>query len=896
MKLKKKALQKFNANNKRIEDISNLDLSEILLNHPITGLNLDEVEKNRDEYGENKIATKKRQSWFVRLLKSFIDPFSLVLITLGIVTIFTDIIFPQSGKSDFTAVIIIFMMVIISAGLQFFQETKSVVAFEKLTEMVETTTLIEREGVQHEIPLDEVVVFDVIHLKAGDIIPADARLVYSKDLFVSQSSLTGESQPIEKSSSLKQKSYKTVTDRENLLFMGTSVDSGYGIAIVIAVGDSTFFGKIATKLSEKREKTAFEKGIKSISMLLLRITVVVVPLVLIINGLIKNDWIEALLFAISVAVGLTPEMLPTIVAASLAKGANTMSKKKVIIKKLNSIQNFGGMDILCTDKTGTLTQDRVIVERHLDVSGKNSIRVLRHAYLNSYFQTGLKNLLDLSIIEKKDELSLNNPELQIIQSHYRKVDEIPFDFKRRRLSVVLEDQNKKTQMITKGAIEEILSVCTFVEYNDKVVPLDEKMRQIVLKQADRFNDQGYRVIGVAQKTNPSGVGIFSVEDENDMVLIGILTFFDPPKDSTEEAIRQIKEYGVQVKILTGDNEKTTAAICKMVGIPVEKILLGNEIQKMSDEDLIINARDTDVFAKVSPTDKARVVKALKDGGHVVGFMGDGINDAPALKEADVSVTVDNAADIAKESADIVLLEKDLNVLKNGIIEGRKTFGNIMKYINMTVSSNFGNIISILVASIFLPFLPMFPIQLLLLNLINDLIFIAVPWDNVAESYLKTPKTINTKAIFKYMLMFGPISSIFDISTFALMYFVLAPQMMGGSYQSLSETNQLVFANIFRTGWFIESLFTQVIFIYLMRTEKIFKDRPGTGLIITSVLGLTVVSVLPYIPTLNTALDFEPLSGWIYLALVATFIAYAALVLVEKKIYYRQPKIIKNDGK
>ena len=935
--MKKKLLKKLNGNTQKLIESSEMSADEFVKLHPITGNREEDISDIRSEYGANKISFHKRKGVFRRLLDSFLDPFSLVLIALGVVTLVMDLV--EDGKfDDYVSLIIIFSMVLIAGGLQFFQEAKSGQAFEKLTEMVETTTLVERNvgkdennsdtrvSERTEIPLDEVVIYDVIHLRAGDIIPADMRLVFSKDLFVSQSSLTGESEPIEKHADLKNRDFKTTTDRENLLFMGTTVESGYGIGVVIATGDNTFFGQIASKLNQKREPTSFEKGIKKISLLLIRITLVVVPIVLAIligkgylsfayNTALKDMpasaqadiWMQGVLFAISIAVGLTPEMLPTIVVASLSKGALTMSKKKVIIKKLNSIQNFGGMDVLCTDKTGTLTQDKVIVERHLDVNGRSSIRVLRHAYLNSYFQTGLKNLLDLSIIEKKDELWQKNKELQGLEERYKKVDEIPFDFKRRRLSIVLEDKTGKTQMITKGAIEEILGICTFVEYDGEVVPLDEKMKRLALEKSDQYNAEGFRVIGVAQKTSPRGVGAFSVQDENDMVLLGFLTFFDPPKESAKEAIEAIREYGVTVKILTGDNEKTTAAICKMVGVSVNKILLGSDIANMSEEELIREAKDTDVFAKVSPSDKARVVRALKNGGHVVGFMGDGINDAPALRAADVSVSVDTAADIAKESADIILLEKDLNVLKNGIIEGRRTFGNMMKYINLTVSSNFGNIFSIILASIFLPFLPMLPIQLLLLNLIYDLICVSLPWDNISEDYLKTPKTIDTKSIVKFMLLFGPISSLFDLTTFAIMFFIICPQVAGlpiGSvnpfnYQASVGTYAEQFEATFRAGWFIESIWTQLVVLYFLRTRNLFKDKkPSLPLFITTGGGVIFASLIPFIPGFNQAVQFAPsdsamyvapLNPWYILVLLVTLVAYATLLMLMKKAFYYQGK-------
>ena len=918
--MRKKVLQRLNDNTQKLVEFSEASIDELTAKHPLTGNTEDQVEEYRDEYGINKINMTKRKGVLRRLVDAFVDPFSIVLIVLGIVYIIMEIVIPLIDNdpltsADPTSTIIIFVMVLVAGGVQFVQEAKSGKAFEKLTEMVETTTQVERDSIKKEIPLDEVVMYDIIHLRAGDIIPADLRLVYSKDLFVTQSSLTGESEPIEKFSKLQEPKYRTVTDRDNILFMGTTVESGYGIGLVIATGEETFFGQIASKLSQKRDKTSFEKGIKSISKLLICITLIVVPLVLLINLFLKpgvtnlaagngffdnffgptpdaqkNYVIDAVFFAVSIAVGLTPEMLPAIVAASLAKGATAMSKKKVIIKKLNAIQNFGGMDILCTDKTGTLTEDRIIVEQHLDIEGKDCTRVLRHAYLNSYFQTGLKNLLDLSIIEKTDELEPMHPELQFLDRKYKKVDEIPFDFARRRMSVVLEDTSGKTQMITKGAIEEIVGICDYVDYKGKTISLDDEMKRIIFKLADKCNADGYRVIGVAQKTNPTKPGVFSVEDEAEMVLLGLLTFLDPPKESCKEAIEGIREYGVTVKILTGDNEKTTAAICRKVGVSINKILLGNEIALMSEAELIEAAKETDVFAKVSPQDKARVVRALKAGGHVVGFMGDGINDAPALRAADVSISVDTAADIAKESADIILLEKDLNVLKNGIIEGRKTFGNMMKYINLTVSSNFGNIFSILVAAIFLPFLPMLPLQLLLLNLIYDLICISLPWDNVSKAYLMKPQKIDIKSVIKFMIMFGPVSSIFDITTYLLMFFVVAPQISGGQWDS-ATVDPVKFQAVFRAGWFVESLWTQLVVLLLLRTRDLKVDKlPSTPLLVSNIIGAVVVTAIPFIPmSLDTGLQFlAPVSKesqWYILVLFATLAIYAVALLGMKRVYY-----------
>jgi len=879
----KKKVEKNHYTKNDLAEFSNIKSEELLKKHSINGLNSEQIEESQEEYGENKITDKKQKSLFFRIIHCFIEPFCLVLIALGIFTLVTDLLIPN-GDGDPTAVIIIFSMVLISGILRFIQESKSNNSASKLKEFVETTTLIERESIQTEIPLDEVVCFDIVHLRSGDIIPADARILYAKDFFIAQSALTGESEPVEKRSELSSQKYDSLLSRENLIFMGSTVVSGYAIALVIAVGDNTYFGEIAVKLSEKSPLTSFEKGIKSVSFFLLRVMLVVVPLILIINGVIKGDWMEALFFAISIAVGLTPEMLPTIVTISLSTGAIRMAKKKVIVKNINAIQNFGAMDILCTDKTGTLTQDHITVEKHFDVDGNDSHRILRHAFLNSYFQTGLKNLLDKSIITKMKEAS--EIETEGLIKKYTKIDEIPFDFERRRLSVLIKDENDKTQMITKGAIEEMLTICSFVQTEDQVIPLDEQMVKKVLKKVEHYNDLGYRVIAVAQKTNPADIDVFSVEDESNMVLIGFLSFFDPPKESTKEALETISKYGVAIKVLTGDNEKTTQAICKMVGISVDKILLGTDIANMDDETLIVESRKTQVFAKLSPHDKARIVNALKAGGHTVGFMGDGINDAPALKVADVSISVDTATDIAKESANIILLEKDLNVLTDGIIEGRITFANMMKYIGITVSSNFGNIFAILIASIFIPFLPMLAIHLLLLNLIYDITCITLPFDRVDPKYLLVPRKINPKQIFRFMVAFGPISTVFDITTFVMMYFVLCPLALGGNYHDLTPDKQVTFIAMFRAGWFIVSMWSQTLVLFFLRTKNIIKDRPALPVIITLIVGIVSLTIIPFTP-FGLSIDLVPLQPMYFVMLGVTIILYILLVIIVKKLYLKK---------
>ena len=658
------------------------------MNTTLRGLSEEEVLESRSAYGKNKVTHEKKKTLFQRLVGAFVNPFTAILFFLAVVSAITDIIMPIMQRTpedvDPLTVIIICTMVFISGTLRFVQESRSGSAAEKLLAMITTTCTVDRkEKTKMEIPLEETVVGDIVHLSAGDMVPADLRILEAKDLFISQASLTGESDPVEKTADVCSGKSVSVTDFTNIAFMGSNVISGSAVGVVVAVGDDTLFGSMASSVAQEAVETNFTKGVNAVSWVLIRFMLIMVPIVFMINGLTKGDWLEAFLFGISVAVGLTPEMLPMIVTTCLAKGAVSMSKKKTIVKNLNSIQNFGAIDILCTDKTGTLTQDKVVLEYHMDVTGNEDVRVLRHAYLNSYFQTGYKNLMDLAIIQKTEEEESENPQLLDLSEAYEKIDEVPFDFSRRRLSTVVRDTQGKTQMITKGAVEEMLSICSSVEYEGKVEPLTEELKKKILVKVEDLNEDGMRVIAVAQKTNPSPVGAFGIKDECDMVLLGYLAFLDPPKESTAEAILALKKYGVTTKILTGDNEKVTRCICKQVGMEVRNMLLGKDIAHMNDSQLAKAAEVTDVFAKLSPDQKARVVTILRNNGHTVGYMGDGINDAAAMKSADIGISVDTAVDIAKESADIILLEKDLMVLEEGIIEGRKTYANMIKYIKMT---------------------------------------------------------------------------------------------------------------------------------------------------------------------------------------------------------------------
>ncbi|MDL2276074.1 magnesium-translocating P-type ATPase [Breznakia sp. OttesenSCG-928-G09] len=872
--------------NRLLED-SKMSNDEVLLKYHTTmdGLSDTQVEKNVEMYGENIISKNKEDSVFKRLYDAFINPFTVILIVLVGVSFLSDVVLVSPKEKDYTTIIIISCMVFISGILRFVQESRSNNAAEKLNEMIETTTKVKRLNEQEkEIPLDEIVVGDIIYFSAGDMIPADMRVLSAKDLFVNQGSLTGESEPVEKFANNKIKG--TLSETSNLIFMGSNVVSGSAIGVVLSVGDDTTFGSIVGDVNQKAPETSFEIGINKVSWVLIRFMLVMVPIVFVINGLTKNDWLHALMFAISIAVGLTPEMLPMITTTCLAKGAVAMSKKKVIVKNMNSIQNFGAMDILCTDKTGTITVDKVVLQHNLDVHGNEDDRVLRHAFLNSYYQTGLKNFIDLAIINKSKQKDIDD----IVIDRFEKVDEIPFDFNRRRMSVVVSDKTGKTQLITKGAVEEILSVCSFVEYHGDVQPIDENIKDKVLKVVEQLNHEGMRVIAVAQKSNPAVVGAFETKDEKDMVLIGYLAFLDPPKETTKESIRTLVEYGVEVKVLTGDNDMVTKSICRQVGIDVKEVILGSDLDEMSDEEVKKEVKHVDVFAKLSPSQKARLVKLMKDNGNVVGFMGDGINDAPAMNQSDIGISVDTAVDIAKESADIILLEKDLMVLEEGIIEGRKTYGNMIKYIKMTASSNFGNMFSVLVASAFLPFLPMSAVQLIFLNLIYDLSCTAIPWDNVDLEYLKKPRDWNADGIASFMKWIGPTSSIFDITTYILLYFVVCPAVTGGLlFHQISDPNiQLQYIAVFQTGWLIESMWTQTLVIHMIRTPKIplFQSRASLIVTVFTSISIVVVTVIPY-TIIGEMLHLTPLPLLYYGWLLLTIILYMVLVTIVKKYYIKK---------
>ena len=893
--------------NKNIDYMATNSLEDIKshLGMDLTGLSEEAVQKNREKYGANKVKKEKKKSLAKKLEEAFINPFTVVLVCLAVVSTVTDIVFPilhmfGNTKKDFNpiTVIIILTMVFVSGVLRFIQEGRSGDAAEKLLAMIKTTCTVTRKNKNHiEIPLDEAVVGDIVYLSAGDMIPADVRIIEAKDLFVSQSSLSGESEPIEKLATVCEKK-DNITEYTNIAFMGSSVISGSATAVVIAVGDNTLFGSMTLAISGESVETNFTKGVNAVSWVLIRFMLVMVPLVFVINGVTKCNWISAFLFAISVAVGLTPEMLPMIVTSCLAKGAVSMSKKKTIVKNLNSIQNFGAMDILCTDKTGTLTQDRVVLEYHLNIKGDEDSRVLRYGYLNSYFQTGYKNLMDLAIIQKTEEEEENDSQLLDLSENYKKIDEIPFDFNRRRLTTVVQNNAGTIKMVTKGAFEEMLSICSFAEYNGNVQPITNDFRQRILETADILNEKGFRVLAIARKDIKKQS--CNVEDESEMILMGYLAFLDPPKESAANAIKALKEHGVRTKILTGDNEKVTKTICKQVGLEVRNMLLGSDIEKMDDEELKKTAEITDVFAKLTPSQKSRVVSVLRDNGHTVGFMGDGINDAAAMKVADIGISVDTAVDVAKESADIILLEKDLMVLESGIIEGRKTFANMIKYIKMTASSNFGNMFSVLGASALLPFLPMESMHLILLNLIYDSCCSAIPWDNVDEEFIKLPKKWDASSIGKFMVWIGPTSSIFDFATFAFMYFVFCPYFVshGVAYNNLAshftgdELNiiRASYVAMFQTGWFVESMWSQSLVIHMIRTMKLpfIQSRASTQLTLLNFFGIIFITIIPF-TLFGKVLGFSSLPLSFFLFLLPCVLAYMILVTAVKKAYIHYHK-------
>lgn len=839
------------------------------------GLTRAEVEDHQLTYGKNEVVHEQKKNPFIVFIKTFINPFIGVLTGLAVISLVIDVLMAEPGEQEWTGVVIIAVMVVCSAILRFWQEWKANEATDSLMKMVKNTCLVKRAGSgEEELDITELVPGDIVFLAAGDMIPADLRIIESKDLFISQASLTGESEPIEKFPEVKEKQYRkgSIVELDNICYMGSTVISGAAKGIVFETGNRTFLGTIARNLTGHRAITAFDKGISKVSLLLIRFMLVMVPFVFFINGFTKGDWFEAFIFAISVAVGLTPEMLPMIVTANLSKGALSMSKKKTIVKNLNAIQNFGAMNILCTDKTGTLTCDKIVLEKYINADGSNdeSKRILRHAYFNSYFQTGLKNLMDKAILSHVKELKLEH-----LKDAYTKVDEIPFDFIRRRMSVVIEDKQGKRQIITKGAVEEMLSICSHTEFNGEVQSLTDKLKVKAQKISEEMNRKGMRVLAVAQKSYIEKVGNFSVSDEKEMVLIGFLAFLDPPKPSAAEAIKQLHEYGVEVKILSGDNDIVVKAIGRQVGIDTSYSLTGPDIENMDETILKERVKTTTCFSKLTPLQKTQIISILQEQENTVGFLGDGINDAAALRQSDIGISVDSAVDIAKESADIILLEKDLMVLEDGVLEGRKTFGNINKYIKMTASSNFGNMFSVMFASAFLPFLPMMPIHLLIQNLLYDISQTTIPFDRMDPEFLRKPRKWDASDLKRFMIYIGPISSIFDIVTYLVMWHVFG-------------CNSPEHQSLFQSGWFIEGLLSQTLIVHMIRTRKIpfIQSRATWPVIGMTTLVMVIGIVIPF-TSFGASIGLQALPLSYFPWLVGILLSYCVLTQLVKNWYIRK---------
>ena len=873
------------ATSRKLHEAASIDTEALyaMLGSSEKGISTNIAKERLLEFGLNEVVYDRAPSWYKQLLKAFINPFIFILLAIAVISFIIDIWLAASGEKDYKTVAVVVLMVVISALLSFFQEYRSNRAAEQLKKMVRNTAAVLRsDREKEEIFMSHLVPGDLIHLSAGDMVPADCRVVESIDLFVSESMLTGESLPVEKSPlAISDMDSKPAIELNNLCFMGTNVVSGAATAMIVVTGSNTYFGNIGRSIVGESPETSFDIGIKKVSVLLIRFMLIMVPIIFLINGLVKGDWIEALLFAIAVAVGLTPEMLPVIVTANLAKGAMSMSKQKVVVKRLNAIQNIGAMDLLCTDKTGTLTIDKIVLSQHLNVDGIEDDEVLKWAYLNSFHQTGLVNLMDRAVLDHvdlKDYLK--------VEEDYEKVDEIPFDFERRRMSIILKQKNGKHLLISKGAVEEMLDLCTHsfdpgedrqlhIE-KDEVIPMDLEMRKEVLETSKRLNEKGLRILLVAIREFDGNHPLtYDVSDESNLILTGFIGFLDPAKPSAKPSIEALHKLNITIKVLTGDNKTVTKKICEDVGIPINNILIGDELDKMSDEELTAQVDDISIFAKLSPLQKVRVVKSLRAKGHVVGFLGDGINDAGAIKEADVGITVDTAVDIAKESSDIILLEKNLMVLKEGVIHGRRTYGNIVKYIKMATSSNFGNVFSILGASAFLPFLPMLPIQLLVQNLLYDVSQTSIPWDNMDEDFLESPKKWDASGIKRFMIYIGPTSSIFDYVMFAVMFFVF-------------KANSPEYQSLFQTGWFVEGLLSQTLIVHMIRTRKIpfIQSWASSPVVALTSLIMVIGVIIPFTPFAAT-IGMEPLPLAYFPWLIGILICYALLIQLVKNWYIKR---------
>ena len=866
----KKIIENCQLAEKNLRAYGKADSNDVLkrFNSSTKGLSVVEIEEKLDEYGKNTIEIENNSTLFKKIRDAVINPFNIVLILVAAVTFVTDVIIPE--KKDYATFILILGTIIISAIISLYQENKSDNAAKKLKKMISNKIDVIRDEVQVLVDVENVVPGDIVKLSSGDMIPGDVRFIEVKDLFVDQASLTGESNPVEKFT--KYEDCDSVTDLPNIGFMGTNIVSGSATAVVVATGSETYFGSMAKSLYTVNEKNSFEKGIDNVSTLLIKFMLMMLPIILVVNLFTKGEWWDSLIFAITIAVGLTPEMLPVIMTSTMAKGAVDMSKKKTIVKRIAAIQTFGEMNILCTDKTGTLTEDEIVLERYMDVEGNENLRILKHAFLNSYFQTGLKNLIDVAIISRAEKENLN-----ILKEKYVREDEIPFDFSRRRMSVVLRDENGKRQLITKGAVDEIISICSYIDINGTAIKMTEEHKKKAYEVYEKHNNEGLRVVAVAQKNNIHGVETFGVGDESEMVLIGFVGFLDPPKSSAKQAIEALKKHGVDTVVLTGDSEGVALNVCKKVGINVTNRLTGKDIENMDDEELKKRVPSCHLYSKLSPTQKQRVVRIYQELGNTVGYMGDGINDSPPLKQADVGISVDTAVDIAKETADIILLEKDLNVLEEGVINGRKTFTNVLKYIKMATSGNFGNMISVIIASIFLPFLPLLPIHILIQNLLCDFAQIGMPFDNVDIEYIKQPKKWNTKDIRRFMFAFGFISTILDIMCFAVLWFVL-------------KFNTVEKAALFQTGWFAFGIISQTLIIHMIRTHKapFIKSRASKQLLI-STFSIVFVTLLITFTGIATIFDLSRLPVEYMLWIVALLLVYAVTIQIYKKFYIKKNK-------
>jgi P-type Mg2+ transporter len=861
---------------KQIDELATISVEELFqrLGTLEAGLSEEEAEKRLEQFGPNEVAAEKAHTWVHRLLTASRNPLVILLTVLATISYAT---------GDFRAGTVMLLMVILGLSLRFIQESRADAAAAKLKAMISVTATVVRNGEAREIPISQLVSGDIVQLSAGDMIPADVRLISAKDLFIIQATLTGESMPVEKMEAADTRQGVGLLERSNACFLGTSVESGTAKAVVIATGSHTYFGHIARSLAGQQEETSFDRGVKKYTWLMIRFMLVMVPLVFLINGLTKHNWHDAFFFSMAVAVGLTPEMLPMIVSVCLSKGAMAMSRKKVIVKRLNAIQNFGAMDVFCTDKTGTLTMDHIILELHCNIHKEESAEVLRDAYVISHFQTGLKNVLDRAVLkytELHKELSLEK---------YTKIDEIPFDFSRRMMSVVVDGPDGERQLLTKGAPEAVFKKCAHFEYENEIFEMEPILVGGLLLELNELNSDGFRVLAIANKKVEKRAA-YSKADEDGLVLTGYLAFLDPPKETAATAISALNQNGVTVKVLTGDNDLVTRKVCNEVGLHADKIPLGSEVEKMSDDELAELVDRFNVFARLSPAHKQRIVKALQKKGHTVGFMGDGINDAPALRAADVGVSVDNAVDIAKESADVILLEKSLMVLEEGVLEGRKVFVNILKYIRMGASSNFGNMFSVIGASAWLPYVPMAPIQVLTNNLLYDFSQVPIPTDNVGSHQVAKPRPWNIGEIAKFIICIGPISSIFDYTTYAMMWFIfkchnlnLAPSPeIAARFANVAGPEQTYAAALFHTGWFVESLMTQTLIIHVIRTNLIpfIQSRASWQLTLTTIIIMAFAAYLPYSP-LATSLGFVPLPPLYWTLLLLTLICYVGLTQVIK---------------